>query len=199
LPITVETCPHYLSFSAESIADGATAYKCCPPIRDESNRELLWQGLEDGVIDFIASDHSPSTKELKLGHNGDFGLAWGGISGLQLSLSAVWTAARARGIRLETVIGWMAEATARFVDLPAKGQIRVGADADLVVFDPEESFMVDAATLQHKNKVSAFDGATLVGRVQQTWLAGILIFRSDMALATAHRGALIVRHLKEQH
>ncbi|MET0955811.1 MAG: allantoinase AllB, partial [Cryobacterium sp.] len=93
LPITVETCPHYLSFAAEAIADGATAFKCCPPIRDEGNRELLWQGLENGVIDFIASDHSPATRELKLGHNGDFGLAWGGISGLQLSLPAVWTAA----------------------------------------------------------------------------------------------------------
>jgi allantoinase len=199
LPITVETCPHYLSFSAEAIADGATVYKCCPPIRDESNRAQLWQGLEDGVIDLIASDHSPSTKELKIGHNGDFGQAWGGISGLQLSLSAVWTAARARGVRLESVVGWMAESTARFVDLPAKGRIRVGADADLMVFDPNDTFIANAQTLRHKNKVSAFDGAALTGRVTQTWLAGHLIFRSDSAEAFAHRGALLARHVKEQH
>jgi allantoinase len=184
LPVTVETCPHYLSFAAEGIADGATAFKCCPPIRGEVNRELLWQGLEDGVIDFIASDHSPATRELKLGHNGDFGLAWGGISGLQLSLPAVWTAARARGLELDRVLGWMTAATARFAGLPA-GLIGVGAAADLVAFAPDETFTVNVDTLRHKNRVSAFDGTTLFGRVHTTWLAGAEVFALDDAGASA--------------
>jgi allantoinase len=184
LPITVETCPHYLSFAAEAIADGATAFKCCPPIRSESNRDLLWQGLEDGVIDFIASDHSPATRELKLGHDGDFGLAWGGISGLQLSLPAVWTAARARGLGLDRVLHWMAGATAAFAGLPG-GAITVGAPADLVAFAPEESFTVSVDALRHKNRVSAFDGATLFGRVHSTWLAGARIFTMDQPGASA--------------
>ena len=175
LPISVETCPHYLSFAAEAIADGATAFKCCPPIRSEANRDLLWQGLVDGVIDVIASDHSPATRELKLGHGGDFGLAWGGISGLQLSLPAVWTAARARGLALEQVLHWMCGATADFAGLPA-GTITVGAEADLVAFAPDEAFTVNVDTLRHKNRVSAFDGATLFGRVHSTWLAGELIY-----------------------
>lgn len=178
LPITVETCPHYLSFAAEAIADGATQFKCCPPIRDEDNRDRLWQGLEDGLIDFIASDHSPATRELKLGHGGDFGLAWGGISGLQLSLPAVWTAARARGLGLDRVLAWMAEATAGFAGLPA-GRIRVGAAADLVAFAPDEVFTVDVHTLRHKNPVSAFAGATLHGRVHTTWLAGTVIYAAE--------------------
>jgi len=184
LPITVETCPHYLSFAAEAIADGATAFKCCPPIRSETNRELLWQGLEDGVIDFIASDHSPATRELKLGHDGDFALAWGGISGLQLSLPAVWTAARARGLGLDRVLHWMAGATAAFAGLPG-GAITVGGPADLVAFAPEESFTVSVDALRHKNRVSAFDGATLFGRVHSTWLAGTRIFTVDQPGASA--------------
>jgi allantoinase len=188
LPITVETCPHYLGFAAEGIADGATAFKCCPPIRSEANRDLLWQGLEDGVIDLIASDHSPATRELKLGHDGDFGLAWGGISGLQLSLPAVWTAARARGLDLENVLGWMTTATARFAGLEAGG-IDVGAAADLVAFAPDETFTVNVDTLRHKNRVSAFDGATLHGRVHTTWLAGNPIFSVDDADASARRPA----------
>ena len=188
LPITVETCPHYLSFAAESIADGATAFKCCPPIRGEGNRDLLWQGLADGVIDLIASDHSPATRELKLGHGGDFGLAWGGISGLQLSLPAVWTAARARGITLERVLHWMSRATADFVGLPA-GQISVGAAADLVAFAPEEPFTVNVDTLRHKNRVSAFDGATLFGRVHTTWLAGNVIYTADDAFDASDASA----------
>ncbi|PXA67352.1 allantoinase AllB [Cryobacterium arcticum] len=184
LPITVETCPHYLSFAAEAIADGATAFKCCPPIRDEGNRELLWQGLENGVIDFIASDHSPATRELKLGHGGDFGLAWGGISGLQLSLPAVWTAARDRGLPLDRVLAWMTTATARFAGLDS-GAITVGAAADLVAFAPDETFTVSVDALRHKNRVSAFDGATLFGRVHTTWLAGAVIFAADATGASA--------------
>jgi allantoinase len=172
LPITVETCPHYLSFSAEDIPDGATQFKCCPPIRDEVNRDLLWQALLDGDIDIIVTDHSPSTAELKFSHGGDFGLAWGGIAGLQLGLSAIWTEALRRGISLARVVEWMSAAPADFVGLEHKGRIEVGADADLVAFAPAAVFTVHAADLLHKNPVSAFDGRELTGVVRRTWLRG---------------------------
>lgn len=173
LRLTVETCPHYLSFDEEHIPDGATQYKCCPPIRDAANQEQLWAALVDGTIDLVASDHSPSTAELKFAGDGDFDLAWGGISGLELSFRAVWTGARARGIPLETVVGWMATSTADLIGLGDRGRIAVGAQADLVAFDPEAPFTVDATALAHKNPVSAFDGAALVGSVQTVWQRGV--------------------------
>ncbi|MEA9987084.1 allantoinase AllB [Subtercola sp. RTI3] len=176
LHLTVETCPHYLSFASEGIPDGATQYKCCPPIRDESNRRELWQALIAGDIDLIASDHSPSTRELKLGHGGDFGLAWGGISGLEVSLPAVWSAAREFGITLEQVVEWMTGSTSRLAGLPAKGSLAVGTDADFVAFAPDETFTVIAEHLQHKNKVTAFDGSELHGVVHTTWLGGEPVF-----------------------
>lgn len=172
LPITVETCPHYLSLAAEGVPDGATAYKCAPPIRSEANRDALWRGLLDGDIDLVVTDHSPSTAELKLAGDGDFGLAWGGIAGLQLGLSAVWTAARERGIPLERVIGWMSAAPARFAGLAEKGAIAAGADADLAVFAPDARRVVRAGELLHKNPVSAYDGHELRGEVRRTWLRG---------------------------
>jgi allantoinase len=181
LPITVETCPHYLSFSAEQIEDGATQFKCCPPIRDEVNRDLLWQALLDGDIDIIVTDHSPSTAELKFAHGGDFGLAWGGIAGLQLGLSAIWTEALNRGIPFARVVDWMSTSTANFVGLSSKGRIEVGADADLVAFAPTAVFTVDAAALQHKNPVSAFDGRELTGVVRRTWLRGTAVDTSSDA------------------
>ena len=172
LPITVETCPHYLTMASETIPDGATQYKCAPPIRDEANRDALWRALLDGDIDQIVTDHSPSTVELKFAGHGDFALAWGGIAGLQLGLAAVWTAASERGIPLELVLGWMAEAPARLVKLHDRGVIRVGARADLAVFAPDARRTVRASELLHKNPVSAFDGAELRGLVRRTWLAG---------------------------
>jgi allantoinase len=172
LKITVETCPHYLTISEEQIGDGATQFKCCPPIRDDANRDALWQALVDGDIDLVVTDHSPSTAELKYAHGGDFGLAWGGIAGLQTGLAAVWTEAARRDIPLERVLGWMSSATARFAGLDGKGRIAVGADADLVVFAPDATFTVNAAELQHKNPVSAYDGRELRGVVRQTLLAG---------------------------
>ncbi|MBF4577284.1 allantoinase AllB [Frondihabitans sp. VKM Ac-2883] len=173
LRLTVETCPHYLSFEEEHIPDGGTQYKCCPPIRDAANQEQLWAALVDGTIDLVASDHSPSTAELKFAGDGDFDLAWGGISGLELSFRAVWTGARTRGIPLETVVGWMATSTADLVGLGDRGRIAVGAQADLVAFDPEAPFTVDATALAHKNPVSAFDGAALVGSVETVWQRGV--------------------------
>ena len=123
IKLTVETCPHYLVFSAEEIPDGSTAHKCCPPIREESNREALWQGLADGTIDCIVSDHSPSTAELKLLDTGDFGAAWGGIASVQLTLPIIWTEARRRGIDLEQVVQWMATKPADRVGLRLNGEV----------------------------------------------------------------------------
>ncbi len=193
LPLTVETCPHYLSFAAEHIPDGATQYKCCPPIRDEGNRELLWEALLDGTIDLIASDHSPSTAALKFAGDGDFNEAWGGISGLQLAFPAVWSGARSRGIPLERVLGWMSVNTAALVGLSVKGVIAAGADADLVAFAPDESFTVSAEALEHKNKVSAYDGDTLHGVVHTTWLRGEVAHVLGEQAASEPRGRLLAR------
>ncbi len=190
LAITVETCPHYLVFDEEQIPDGGTQYKCCPPIRDEANREALWQALLDGDIDIIVTDHSPSTADLKFANGGDFGRAWGGIAGLQIGLSAIWTEAQRRGIPLARVIGWMSTAPADFACLPTKGRIAVGAAADLVAFSPAATFTVDAAELLHKNPVSAYDGRELRGVVRTTWLRGGRVFTDADADA---RGRLLVR------
>jgi allantoinase len=168
--ITVETCPHYLTFAAEEVPDGATSFKCCPPIREAAHREALWAALVDGDIDLVVSDHSPCTPELKRLDVGDFGLAWGGIASLQVSLPAVWTGARARGLTLGSVARWMAAAPARLAGLPAKGDIAVGRDADLVAFAPDEQWTV--AELLHRNPVTPYAGRRLTGRVRRTWLRG---------------------------
>jgi allantoinase len=170
--LTAETCPHYLYFAAEQVPDGATEFKCCPPVRDAINREALWRGLEAGVIDCVVSDHSPCPPELKAPDTGDFGQAWGGIASLQLGLSAVWTVARRRGRTLDDVARWMAAAPAALAGLPAKGRLAPGCDADLVAFDPDEAYTVDPARLQHRHPVTPYAGRTLTGRVRQTWLRG---------------------------
>jgi allantoinase len=167
--VSVETCPHYLTLAAEDVPVGATEFKCCPPIRDLANQDLLWAGLAAHEIDFVVTDHSPSTVDLKVP---DFSRAWGGISSLQIGLPAVWTAARSRGVPLTDVVRWMATAPADRVGLPRKGRITVGADADLLVFAPEESFVVDVSRLRHKNQVSAYAGRPLQGVVRRTFLAG---------------------------
>lgn len=170
--LTVETCPHYLTLLAEEIPNGATAFKCCPPIREASNRELLWQGLEDGVIDCIVSDHSPSTVDLKDLENGDFGVAWGGISSLQLGLSIIWTEARQRGIPLERVVEWMGRKPAELARLQRKGTLGPGYDADLAVFAADEAFIVDAEKLHHKNHITPYQGKALSGVVRRTFVRG---------------------------
>jgi len=177
--LSAETCPHYLYFAAEQVPDGATEFKCCPPIRDAVNREALWRGLEAGVIDCVVSDHSPCPPELKSPESGDFGAAWGGIAGLQLGLSAVWTVARRRGRTLDDVTRWMAAAPAALAGLPAKGRLAVGADADLVAFDPDEAWVVDAARLEHRHPVTPYAGRTLTGRVRQTWLGGAAVLGTE--------------------
>ena len=170
--VTVETCPHYLTLNAEEIPNGATAYKCCPPIREASNRELLWKGLEEGTIDCIVSDHSPSTLDLKDLENGDFAVAWGGVSSLQLGLSLIWTEARHRGIPLEKVISWMSTRPAEIARVPNKGLIAVGYDADFSIFAADDAFVVDVQRLKHKNPITPYDGRALSGVVRKTFLRG---------------------------
>ncbi|HTX28335.1 MAG TPA: allantoinase AllB [Streptosporangiaceae bacterium] len=177
--LSAETCPHYLYFAAEQVPDGATEFKCCPPIRDAINREALWRGLEAGVIDCVVSDHSPCPPELKSPDSGDFGEAWGGIASLQVSLSAVWTVARRRGRTLDDVARWMAAGPAALAGLTAKGRLVVGADADLVAFDPDEAWVVDPARLEHRHPVTPYAGRTLTGRVRQTWLAGAALLGAE--------------------
>jgi allantoinase len=188
LRITAETCPHYLVFDEAHIPDGATQYKCCPPIRDAANQDLLWAGLLDGTIDLVVSDHSPSTAERKFAGAGDFQVAWGGIAGLQFGLPAVWTEARRRGVPLETVVGWFSRSTADFAGLAAKGRIAEGADADLVVFAPAASHRVGVEELRYRNPVSAYIGHDLVGVVRRTYLAGLPVDPAEPP-----RGRLLTR------
>ena len=149
--------------------EGATAFKCCPPIRSAANRDLLWEGLAEGTLSCVVSDHSPSTADLKVP---DFAAAWGGIASLQLGLSAVWTEAARRGHRLADVARWMAAAPAALAGIPGKGAIAPGNDADLVAFDPAADHAVDAARLHHKNPVTPYHGQVLKGAVLTTWLRG---------------------------
>jgi allantoinase len=177
LHFTAETCPHYLCLEAESVPDGATEYKCAPPIRDHENREALWRGLKDGVIDFVVSDHSPCTPALKGRERGNFAEAWGGIASLQLGLPAVWTEATRRGYSLSDISAWMSARPAALAGLGRrKGQIAPGFDADLVVWDPEAEIEVDAEHLQFRHKVSPYLGQHLKGRVEATFLRGRLAY-----------------------
>ncbi|HEX4002497.1 MAG TPA: allantoinase AllB [Candidatus Acidoferrales bacterium] len=177
LAISVETCPHYLSFAAEDVPDGATEFKCAPPLRLRENLEKLWAALGDGSIDFIATDHSPCPPPLKLPDEGDFLRAWGGISSLQLSLPAVWTQARSRGYSVSRLAGWLGAGPARLAGIEArKGAIAVGRDADLVIWNPEATFRVDAARLHHRHKVTPYAGQEMAGVVETTFLRGRKIF-----------------------
>ncbi len=170
--VTAETCPHYLALAAEDIPDGATEFKCCPPIRERANAERLWQALRDGIIDCVVSDHSPCPPQLKRRGGGDFGAAWGGISSVQLALPVVWTQARRRGFSLDDVARWMAAGPARIAGLEGKGAIAPGYDADLVAFAPDDDFVVDPARLYHRHPVTPYAGARLDGVVRRTWLRG---------------------------
>ncbi|MGH3343591.1 MAG: allantoinase AllB [Carbonactinosporaceae bacterium] len=208
--VSAETCPHYLMFTAEEVPDGATAFKCCPPIRESDNRERLWQALADGVVGSVVSDHSPCPPALKGlaegdcgaggGAAGDFGSAWGGIASLQLGLPAVWTQARARGHTLGDVVRWMAERPAALAGLPAKGRISPGYDADFAVFAPDEAQVVDPDLLHHRHLVTPYAGRRLTGVVRGAWLRGEQISgdpadQADQAdpVAAAPRGRLLTR------
>jgi allantoinase len=190
--ITVETCPHYLTFAAESIREGATMFKCAPPIRTAEDRDGLWRGLQDGQIDLIASDHSPAPPALKCVDTGDFVQAWGGIASLQVSLSAVWTGAKKRGLGVECLAEWMAAAPARLGGIDSvKGRIAVGCDADLVLFDPAAIWTVDSHHLYHRHALTPYEGMTLTGQVRTTFLRGQIVYDARVGTG-APRGKLLV-------
>lgn len=192
--ITAETCPHYLSLISEEILDGSTHFKCCPPIREASNREGLWRGLADGTLDMVVSDHSPCLPELKKFGTGDFGEAWGGISSLQLGLPIVWSQARRRGHTLVDVVRWMGVGTRDLVGLNDRGEIAVGNTADLCVLAPDDAFVVVPERLHHRHAVTPYAETALAGVVRQTWLAGEqLTVTLDARDDPAPRGALLAR------
>lgn len=190
--VTAETCPHYLTFDADAIPGGATAYKCAPPIRDRSHREALWEALEDGTISMVVSDHSPAPPEAKDLSGGDFLRAWGGIASIELRLVATWHGARQRGIRLGRLVDWLAGAPAQLAGLASrKGAIAEGRDADLVVFDPDGATEVDAAALLQRHPVTPYDGMLLAGAVVATYLRGVAVH--GPGADSAPRGELLVR------
>ncbi|MGV9012436.1 MAG: allantoinase AllB [Flavobacteriales bacterium] len=176
LRITAETCPHYLVFCAEEIPDGATEFKCAPPIRELANNELLWKALKDGTLDFVATDHSPAPPDIKEQQSGDFMKAWGGIVGMQFLLPAFWTGAKERGFSLEDVTRLLCEHPADFLGLKKKGRIAPGCDADLVIWDPEASFVVKKEDVQHRHKLTPYVGRTLNGLVERTVVGGKTTF-----------------------
>lgn len=177
LPVSVETCPHYLHLEAETIADGATLCKCAPPIRERANREQLWHGLRDGVIDLVATDHSPCPPAMKCLEEGSFRSAWGGIASLSIALPVMWTEAHQRGFALTDIARWMSQEPARLAGCEArKGRIAAGYDADFVVFDPEANFTVTADRLHHRHPVSPYLGERLRGVVRKTYLRGTVVF-----------------------
>ena len=185
LRITAETCPHYLVFCAEEIPDGATEFKCAPPIRERANNELLWEALKDGTLDFVATDHSPAPPDIKKQQSGDFMKAWGGIAGLQFLLPAFWTGAKKRGFSLGDVARLLCTAPAGFLGLKQKGRIAPGCDADLVIWDPEASFVVKEEDIQHRHKLTPYVGMTLFGVVERTVAGGGAVFatgRSDVTV-----------------
>ena len=193
LPLTVETGQHYLYFNAEDIADGQTQFKCAPPIRERANNEQLWAALQAGIIDFVATDHSPAPPDLKQLESGDFATAWGGIASLQLALPVLWTAARRRGATLNDLAKWLSENPAKLAgQSQRKGQIAVGYDADLLVLDAEKSFRVSADMIHHKHKVSPYICQELWGVVEQTFLRGEQVFQRPDFLHLNH-GQLLTR------
>ena len=176
LPLTVETCQHYLYFSAEQIKDGQTEFKCAPPIREKENNEQLWQALKDGIIDFVATDHSPAPPAMKELDTGNFMKAWGGISSVQFSLPVLWTAAKKQGCDVRDIAKWLCEKPAGLPQLKRKGKIRNGYDADLLVWDPGTSFTVTKEMIHHRHKITPYLNEELYGIVEQTWLQGEKLF-----------------------
>jgi allantoinase len=175
--ISGETCPHYLTFEAAEISDGATVYKCAPPIRDRAAREGLWTALASDVLDFVASDHSPAPPSMKTGAGGDFFAAWGGIASLQLLLPATWSGAVARGVTIARLADWLCARPARLAGIDRrKGTIAAGFDADFVVWDPDTTFVVTPDRLYHRHPLTPYAGRRLRGVVRQTWLRGEVVY-----------------------
>lgn len=178
--LTAESCPHYLTLFAENIPDGKTLFKCCPPIRELDNREQLWQGLADGTISFVVSDHSPCTPTLKHIDTGDIENAWGGISSLQFGLSIIWTEAKKRGFDLAKVVNWMATEPANFAGLGhRKGKIARGYDADLVLFDSEKNYCIESKLIKYRHKITPYEGRIVTGMVTRTYVRGEIIYKDN--------------------
>ena len=191
VPVTVETCPHYLTFAAETIADGATHFKCCPPVREAENREKLWAAIVDGTIDMVVSDHSPCTPALKLLERGDFMNAWGGISALQFGLPVMWTNLKSRGYDLTDLTRLMSEQTAKLAGLAnRKGKLVVGHDADIVIWNPDERFTVITELIQHRHKLTPYSGMELLGKIDATFVGGRKVFE-DHSFTDGRFGNLI--------
>ncbi len=192
LPITVETAQHYLFFNAENIPDGDTRYKCAPPIREKENNERLWNGLRDGVIDFVATDHSPAPPDMKETESGNLSLAWGGIGGLQFSLPVVWTGALERNFSVTDISKWLSENPAKFLNLnSSKGKIAKGFDADLCVWSPAKKFIVEESMIHHRHKITPYLNQEFYGVVEQTYLSGKKIF-SDGKFLHLNEGKIIL-------
>ncbi|MGH9880448.1 MAG: allantoinase AllB [Pyrinomonadaceae bacterium] len=192
LPITVETCPHYLFFAAEDIGNGATEFKCCPPIRERENREQLWEALRDGTIQMVVSDHSPCLPGMKLPETGDFLEAWGGIASLQFRLPVVWTEARKRGHSIEDLASWLCASPAKLVNLDErKGRIAVGWDADVTIWNPDREFVVEPGMIHHRHKLTPYAGEKLLGTVEKTFLRGRKIY-DDGEFTSEPEGRMLV-------
>jgi len=193
LQITAETCPHYLHFAAEDIPDGATEFKCCPPIRERENREQLWAGLRDGTIDMVVSDHSPCPSEMKCLEEGDFMRAWGGISSLQFRLPVMWTEASTRGFGLNELTEWLCRTPARQVGLEKrKGTIAPGLDADIVIWNPDREFPIRPEIIHHRHKLTPYAGEVLQGLVEKTFVRGQMVYDGG-AFASNTQGQIILR------
>ncbi len=192
LPLSVETCVQYLFFNAEEIEDGQTEFKCAPPIRERKNQEQLWAALEEGLIDFVATDHSPAPPDLKEIESGDFSKAWGGIAGIQFLLPALWTAAKQRGFNLSDLHQWTAKNVAAFLQIgQQKGKIAVGFDADLVVWNPKETFTVETKSIFHRHKVTPYLNQKLNGVVYQTYVGGQKVY-AQKKINQLNQGQLIL-------
>ncbi|GAC1418788.1 MAG: allantoinase AllB [Acidobacteriaceae bacterium] len=179
LPISVETCPHYLHFAAEEIRDGETLAKCAPPIRSRTNRDLLWDALRDGTIDLVATDHSPCPPEMKRTETGRFDVAWGGIASLSVALSVVWSGARARGFTLDDIARWMAAAPSRLAGLQSQcGMLAGGRDANFLIFDPESTVVVREDALHYRHPISPYLGQTFAGLVSATYVRGEPVYQN---------------------
>lgn len=185
LKLTVETCPQYLYFCSENIPNGNTLFKCAPPIREKANNDKLWDALKDGTIDFVVTDHSPSTPNLKEIESGNLKRAWGGISSIQFSLPVVWTEGQKRGFNISQISDLMSKNVAKFIRLSdKKGLVKEGYDADLTVWDPEQKFSVEVKDIHFKHKITPYKGEELRGVVKQTYIAGKKIFENGIFVSS---------------
>ena len=194
LPLTVETCPQYLYFNAEDIPNASTLFKCAPPIREQENNQKLWDALKNGTIDFIVTDHSPATPELKKIESGNLKEAWGGIASIQFSLPVVWTKAKEKGFKVSEMAQLMSNAVARFIGQNKKGALKVGYDADIVVWNPNEQFIVQKENILYRHKISPYVGEKLYGVVKQTYVGGKKVYENGNFLSLPQGNLIIQKH-----